>query len=417
MREGLGRYLGGYLQVRMTGFSQERFLNLCMARGIGLWDVSRDGDGCRFFLTVKDFRGIRPLARKARARLRIVRRVGLPFFLYENRKRKLYGAGVAAFFLVLLFLSRFVWNISVEGNTRFTDDTLIRYLETLDIRCGRPKDRIDCDSLEEAIRGHYPEIIWVSARISGTRLQIRVKENQVTAAIPVKDESPRDLVADRAGIVTRMIVRKGKAKVKPGDEVKAGDVLISGRIPIENDAGEVVNEQLTRADGDIYARVEENYRESFPRFAVRRVETGQRRHGVRLRLGSLTFLWMLPAFGDNPWEITTDSRQVTVLGDFYLPVWVDLIAAREYQTYERQLTAEEAEAVKKRVHSRKMEILKEKDIQMIENRVKMVKKDSQWEIQGDFVLEEKIGTGSAVPRPETFPEETFPAETGAGNPQ
>ena len=75
----------------------------------------------------------------------------------------------------------------------------------------------------------------------------------------------------------------------------------------------------------------------------------------------------------------------------------------------------------------KMEILKEKDIQMIENRVKMVKKDSQWEIQGDFVLEEKIGTGSAVSRPETFPEqtspteifpaETFPAETEAGNPQ
>lgn len=41
MKERILRYTGGYLKVRLTGPASERFLNLCMARGITLWDLSR----------------------------------------------------------------------------------------------------------------------------------------------------------------------------------------------------------------------------------------------------------------------------------------------------------------------------------------------------------------------------------------
>lgn len=396
MKESLEHYLGGYLLVRLNGFSPERFFNLCAANQIGLWGLCCEEGAYRFYITVRDFRRVRPLARKAQVRLRIAGRAGLPFFLYRNRRRKLFGVGIGLFFLVLAVMSRFIWNISIEGNRRFTDDTLLHYLDTLDIRYGRPRAGIDCDSLEEAIRGHYPDIIWVSARISGTRLLIKIKENEVMGKIPVKDESPRDLVAEKAGTISRMIVRSGKAQVSPGDAVEPGQLLVSGIVPILNDAEELVNERLVRADGDIYALVEESYREMVPRFTTGRTDTGRTRRGLRLRLGGLSFLWLLPPFGEDPWEITIVSRQVTVLGDFYLPVWVDEIEAREYQTCERLLTKEELDGIQQAVHRRKQENLQEKDVQILENSVRIINKGTDWEIQGRFLAEEKIGAGRAL---------------------
>ena len=44
-----------------------------------------------------------------------------------------------------------------------------------------------------------------------------------------------------------------KVYVKKGDKVKPGDVLISGVVEIKDDAGEIAEETLVRAQGDVYA--------------------------------------------------------------------------------------------------------------------------------------------------------------------
>lgn len=393
LKDTLKHYFQGYLRIRLKGFSPERFLNLCMAKQIEIWDLKYQDDGYQFLICIKDYRRVKPLVRKAQVRLRILGRYGLPFFLYRNRKRKLYATGIVSFFLVLLVMSQFIWDITIEGNYQFTDDTLLHYLDSLNIRYGRPKIGIDCDQLEESIRSDYPEIIWVSARISGTRLMIKVKENEVMSTIPQKDNVPRDLVAEKSGTITRMIIRRGKSQIGIGDSVEEGTLLVRGAVPIYNDSEELIHEQLVRADADIYAITSESYREKVPFLTLSRTETGRKRHGIRLRLGGLSFLWMLPTLGENPWEITSRSCQVTVLGDFYLPIWVDQILAKEYQTSEHFLTEEELNLEKDKIHQKKMENLHQKGVQILQNSVKICKEDSGWIIQGDFLLEEQIGIG------------------------
>ena len=393
LKDALKHYWEGYLRIRLKGFSPERFLNLCMAKQIVIWDLRYQEDGYQFLISIRDYRRVRPLVKKAQVRLKILGRYGLPFFLYRNRKRKLYVAGVAAFFLVLFVMSRFIWDISIEGNRRFTDDTLLHYLDSQDVRYGQMKRKIDCDLLEESIRSNYPEIIWVSARISGTRLMIKLKENEVMGSIPVKENEPRDLVAEKPGTITRMVVRRGKAQVRVGDSVEEGTILVRGAVPIYNDAEELVREQPVRADADIYAITTENYQETIPLLALNRTETGRRRQGLRMRVGNLSFLWMLPTLGEDPWEITSRSRQIAILGDFYLPVWIDQIQAREYQISEHFLTKAELEAQKNKIHQKKMENLTEKGVQILENSVKIGKEASDWVIRGEFVLEERIGAG------------------------
>ncbi len=403
MKDLVKHYCEGFLRIQLKGFSPERFLNLCMSRQIVVWDLCYQDNGYQFLISIKDYRRVRPLVKKAQVRLKILGRYGLPFFLYRNRRRKLYAAGILSFFLVLFCMSQFIWDISIEGNYRFTDDTLIHYLDTRGIRYGKLRSGIDCDSLEENIRSDYPEIIWVSARISGTRLMIKVKENEVIGTIPQKDSRPRNLVAEKSGTITRMVVRRGKALVNVGDSVEKGDILVRGMVPIYNDAEELVREQPVRADADIYAVTSEGYQEKIPLLALNRTETGKNRHGVRLRLGGFSFLWILPAWGENPWVVTSKSTQAAILGDFYLPLWVDRIRAREYQVYEHFLTKKELEQRKETIHQKKMENLKQKGVQILENSVRILEEDSGWIVQGEFLLEEKIGIGSLVV-PEPVPE-------------
>ena len=57
-------------------------------------------------------------------------------------------------------------------------------------------------------------------------------------------------------------VEKVEDVVKVGDKVRQGDVLVSSKIEIINDAGEVVQEQFVAADADIYIKHQISYKES-----------------------------------------------------------------------------------------------------------------------------------------------------------
>lgn len=396
LREELRHLTGGCLLVRMRGPEGERFLNLCMTKEIEIWNIASLGE-CQFeFWTgIREFRKMRPLARKAGVRLLIKGRRGLPFFLYRNRRRKLYAAGLGSFFAILFLMSRFLWNISLEGNLRFTDDTLLHYLNSIGISCGMPCAGIDCALLEESIRESYPEIIWVSARVSGTRLLIRVKENETAGVQREKSTQPCDLNARKSGVVTGILVRQGSAGVRVGEEIEAGQLLVSGRIPVLNDDGETVGYHLVHADADVRIRTQENWEIQVEKIVRTAAFTGRVRHGLRLRVGNLSFLWMLPSFRGE-WEIREESEQISLPGDFYLPLVVDRILAREYIPYERNRTQKEMEELKNQINRKKIQNFTKKGVQIFENNVKIQEKTSCYVIRGELEVEEAVGTEQNV---------------------
>ena len=64
------------------------------------------------------------------------------------------------------------------------------------------------------------------------------------------------------------------------------------------------------------------------------------------------------------------------------------------------MTKKELEQRKETIHQKKMENLKQKGVQILENSVKIRNKDSGWEIWGSFLLEEKIGVGRELEQAE-----------------
>lgn len=392
----LKQHYTGYVRVRLTGRSPERFFNLCRSSKILLWNIACEKEEYRFFLLLPDFYRIRPFARKAGVRVRIQEKLGLPFFLYRNRKRKLFAVGVASFFLLLFVLSHFIWNISFSGNLLFTDDMLTGQLREIGVCYGMPKRGVDCDRIEEELRSRCSRIVWVSAHVSGTRLQIRIRENETADGIPLREESPRNLVAETAGTVVSILVRAGKAVVQPGDEVEKGQILVEGMLPVTNDSGEVERTLFVRADADIRLRTTKIYREWVPHFQTVRSYTGKMQRGFRLRAGAVDILAMPPLAGKRNWDLTGVSRQIVLFGDFFLPVWTEAITAREYEKVERKRTKTELNDLTKAVHERKLQKLTEKGVQIIENDVKILDNSNGWIICGSMTVEEEAGTGQKL---------------------
>ena len=392
----LKQHYTGYVRVRLTGRSPERFFNLCRSSKILLWNIACEKEEYRFFLLLPDFYRIRPFARKAGVRVRIQEKLGLPFFLYRNRKRKLFAVGAASFFLLLFVLSHFIWNISFSGNLLFTDDMLTGQLREIGVCYGMPKRGVDCDRIEEELRSRCSRIVWVSAHVSGTRLQIRIRENETADGIPLREESPRNLVAETAGTVVSILVRAGKAVVQPGDEVEKGQILVEGMLPVTNDSGEVERTLFVRADADIRLRTTKIYREWVPHFQTVRSYTGKMQRGFRLRAGAVDILAMPPLAGKRNWDLTGVSRQIVLFGDFFLPIWTEAITAREYEKVERKRTKTELNDLTKAVHERKLQKLTEKGVQIIENDVKILDNSNGWIICGSMTVEEEAGTGQKL---------------------
>lgn len=96
----LFKLLSGYIRLRLTGRSPERFFNLCGASGLEIWDASFERGSYLFSMKIRDFLACRPFVRKAGVRVRIQEKRGLPFFFTPQQGAGGLGRGICGFFSV-----------------------------------------------------------------------------------------------------------------------------------------------------------------------------------------------------------------------------------------------------------------------------------------------------------------------------
>lgn len=396
----LMHYLFGYIKIELNGFSPERFLNLCRAHHLEIWGLEHHKGEYRFYMTLKGYRKIKPLVRKSHVRLRIIDKLGFPFFLYRNRKRKLFVLGMASFFIFLYILSLFIWDIQFEGNHQYTEDTLMQYFNQQNITHGILKSKVSCTQIEDYLRTDFPEITWVSARISGTRLLVKIKENEVLSTVPQKAEDSCNLIAVKNGIITDMIVRKGTPKVAVGDYVKKGQIIVSGEVVITNDSDEVVTIHYVKADADIEAKTNYRYQKKVPAVYTASSNTGKEKRGYYFKGFHYSHVLMLPSRPNTNWKYSMEEKQLKLFDNFYLPIYIGKITGKEYILYEHIYTKEEQEQLVTEAHEKFIENLMEKGVQILRNNVKMLGSGSNCYMEGLLITKESIVAEELIMRQE-----------------
>lgn len=400
-------FFGGGVKAEVTGFNIERFFNIAAQRSLHVCEIGREPKTgtVTFWTNIRDFKRMKPVAKKANVRLKIRGKYGLPFFLYKNRGRKLLAAGFVSFFLMLYALSFFIWDISFEGNHRFTDETLLHFMETLPVAYGMKKSDISCEWLESQIRNQFTEITWVSAEITGTRLIIRIRENDVLLAPTPRDTTPCDLAAARDGKIVRTVTRSGFCQVKAGDEVKAGDLLVDGTIPIYDDAETLVNVHEIHADAEIFAETVYTYEKRLPAARPMLARTGKARRGFFAELFGHSVYILPPSLGESDWEFITEEKQLKLFDDFYLPVYGGFIRAYEYIPYEKAYEQAEVERLALQEKEDYMKKLSEKGIQILKDDDKITRDASGWRITGHVTVIEDIAKEIPIPDIQTQQQE------------
>ena len=418
------KFREGSVKVRIEGRGIERFFNIAAQRGIMIEKIEtkeipaaehdrydnrvekneleneerKQGKTVCFQTSPNDFKRLKAIARKTNVLLRITEKHGFPFLLILGRRRSLWVGGLAAFFLLICLSSFYVWDISFEGNHRFTDETLLHFMATVPVQCGMRKSRISCTELEKRIRNAFPEISWVSAELTGTRLTIHLRENNRILQARLEPESPCELTAGTDGTVTRIIVRNGKARVKVGDTVKAGDVLVSGELPLYDDFEALVKINKVHADAEVYAKTTRTVEWKCPETKEIRARTGKRRRGIFFKFLDLEFCFLTPGLKkENTWELFMEESQLKLSKNFYLPVYGGILTAEEYVPYEKVLTEAEISESADRYLNEYLQNFTEKGIQILGSDVRIERSESHWTIHGTLTVVEDIAKESPIP--------------------
>lgn len=390
------RYLSGYVQVRLTGYATERFFNLCTNHNIFIWNLQHREDAYEFYMSLKDFFQIRPLVRKTKTKVRVIRKCGFPFFLHRYRRRKLFLLGFALGIGIIYAFSCYVWKIEICGNSVLSEDTIYRYLEQEKIRVGAAKKDIDCEELEADIRQHFSNVIWTSVRLEGTKLTVDVKENLVTAEPdekePEEKETAKDIVADKTATILQIVTRSGTPQVKAGEKVKKGKILVSGRIDILNDAKEVVDYQYCKADADILAQTSYTYQYEVPKKIQKKVYTGEEKKHYFLWYHNKYIGFSGKKVSYRLYEKESEKTQLRLFKNFYLPFYLQKDTYKEYRIKTYEVGKKEAKAIAAKNLEVFLSKLEEKGLQITEKNVIMDTESNEYLFQGTILAEEEFGT-------------------------
>ena len=417
MIQAILRYIRGYVKIRIQGYSPERFLNLCRYHHILIWGLRPKDNAYEMYLTLDGFRKLRPIIRKTHTRVALLERCGLPFFIRKHRKRKMFLAGALICIGLLFFYSSYIWDIHFEGNDKWTDQTLLEFLETKEVSPGMPKSRVDCSQIVKDIRARYDDIVWVSASMDGSRLRIQIKENedtfreeeksldpsggpessqngnasQETARSDGADQTPTDLVASQDGVITSIITRSGVPMVHVGDSVKKGDLLVSGRVEVLNDAAEVIGYQYQQSDADIFADTQMAYKDQIPlTYQKKTYDPYEQRRLWYIRLGPFRISAGTLSQDFPKWEKYTEEYQLRLGENFYLPVDYGMICIKSYQTNEKKHSKQKLQEILTKNFTQFSKEMEEKGIQICENSVKIHVYKNSAVASGTLYLNQKI---------------------------
>lgn len=326
-------WLKGYVIIEVKGKFLERFINLCINKGIYLWNIKKSQNTLKVCISVRGFKLLRAPCRKTGSVCNIKSKKGLPFVLKRHKKRKAFLVGLILFFIAIFYLSSFVWVIEIEKTDNISTDEIRNILTTCGFTSGMLKYKIDPEEIKNKALLTEPRLSWLWVNVKGTVAYVEVKEKRM-AEPPIDINQPCHVVASRSGVIKSIIVRRGAAIVKEGDTVTEGQIIVSG-----------VTEGFVpvHADADVFARVwyEKDEKVSLDHKEIK--ETGKVKHRFSLQTEKFNInFWFNNDINYENYAVTDKKTRLKLWGNLYLPISINEQKIIEQEVNTVRLTKDEA---------------------------------------------------------------------------
>ena len=305
--------------------------------------VRRD-DGWELRMSSADRAQAQLLLSESGAEHRLVRRSGLPALCSRFSHRPGIPVGMVLACLLAALLSRFIWTLDVaprDGQERDAEleGELLDGVRALGCAEGAFIPSLDLFRVCSAYLAGDPRISWMSIDISGTAAQLRYTKTAYRDG-RIDTGTPSNVVASREGVVEYVNTAAGEAVVGDGDNIAAGQLLISGAL--ENKNTGVM--RYTHARGSVIAHTQHVLTAEVP-LTVQEREYGAVVRDIRLSLFGHSLHPVRHRVRELPYELESASERLTLPGGIILPITVSTDSYCYYTEQPRTRTVEEAERV------------------------------------------------------------------------
>ena len=384
-------YILGYLNIEVEGIFVERFINICKSRGIFLWNVKMEKGVLLYAnIGIKDYKNIRIIAKKTETRIRIKKKCGVPFILNKYKKRRIFAGILVAVAIFIGAMANFVWNIDVSGNEKISKEEILVALEEEGLKTGAYKGEINTVEIINAIRLKRNDIAWIGITIKGTNVEVKIKE-AVNAPEIIDGNEYCNIVAQKEGMITKINAQNGTAKVKVGDIVKMGDILVNGYLE-----GKYTGIRYVHAIANIEAKVWYSKKEKIYLKQQVLTETGELEEKYSLVINNFKINLYKTLSKFENYDTISKSKRLKLFSNFYLPVELIKTTNKEYVMKDITYTEEEVTSIWVEKIKKELKTQIENTDNIINEQVNTYANDGYIEIEVIYEVLETIGVEDKI---------------------
>ena len=348
--------------LKITGKRIDTFLMLLVRFSINFKMLKRGRDFIVIEVLEEDYDNLLKIS--TTYKIEIVKRKGLLNVVHFIKTRKLFVVIVLLGFLFFNLLTNIVFSIKVIDTDSELREIILTDLEELGLRKYNFKISYkEKEKMEEAILKKEKDILeWIEIEEKGVSYEVklirRVKDDIK------KETEPRDIIAKKTGLITKIEAESGEVVTKKNAYVKKGDTLISGLI---RNNGNIVSK--VRAEGRVYAEIWYKVALSLPLTYHEEMKTGNNKNVLEI-----SFLSDDIAITDfSKYKHSKDTKKILYKHPL-LPISINLTKKEEVKTtdidfsenYEENIKPLAVEKLKNKLGN-DIKILSEKVLKREEN--------------------------------------------------
>ncbi len=221
--------------------------------------------------------------------------------------------------------------------------------------------------------------------IEGTNIKVKItKAKEIPEIIDNKDYC--DIVAKKAGVISKITAQNGTAVVNIGDSVNVGDILIKGIME-----GKYTEPRKVHSLGNVEAEVvygktkEINFEEEIYK------ETGKKENKYEINYKNRKIKLYINNSKFSDYKIESNCKKLKIFKNFYLPLSIIKITNVEQIKYIQKYSLDEA--INKAIQELTEEL--EKEIPNFENivdkKIETIENENSVIVTLKYIIREEIG--------------------------
>ena len=234
-------------------------------------------------------------------------------------------------FIIFKILTFMIFDIEVIHSNRDIRSLIRKELRINGIRkYSFKKSYFELSKIKENILNkHTDKIEWLEIENNGTKIIVKVEERKINKK--EEDNTPRNIVAKKPGIIKKVIAKKGDIVKDMDDYVEKGELIITGDLIFNNELkGQV------KADGKVYAEIWYVTKTEYPLAIDSDIFSGRKKNVYALKFLNRTFEFVLDKFKYKK------IKETDILKNNILPIKLVRQSQSEIKKVSKILTYEEA---------------------------------------------------------------------------